>query len=343
MSRKSDKMAGAFLSGLSQAPAEAAPQAVQEEVPAAYDAYLSIDEIQSHPYNRAVDIEDESAAALRESILANGFTDRVQVLTLENARGLGVEGLGPEPYVALNCHHRLAMCRKYRPDIRTVEAVIRTFRTPLEMLYVIADYNAARPLRQSERGSQVRRLKTEVAKEIRPGEDTLSVIAGRLGKSRTLIYMLDALCDLSPSLLPWVDSGDIILRDAVDLRKLSGPAQEDLAKALAELPADLEGEERKDAVRRLISAAKGGRPVPRAAAGKKPCDLAKSVSAVRKLLPGEGESVVLPKYRKKVEPMIRNLDESLGILADWRRSCGRDYPLPAEVRKALGALLDEEK
>ena len=337
MTKKANRQAGAFLEGLSQPAPEAAFEAAAEAVDA-YDAYLSIDDIQPHPYNRTVDIEDESAAALRESVAANGFTDRVQVLTRENAEALGVTGLGPQPYVALNCHHRLAICRKYRPDIRTVEAVIRTFRTPLEMLYVIADYNAARPLKQSERADQIRRLKIEVAKELRPGEDTFSVIADRLGKSRTLVYMLDAISDLPRALMPWVDSGDIILRDAVELRKLPADAQGDLALALASLPSELEGEGRKTAVRRLLAAAKG-EPRRGAEPAKKSCDLARSLTAVRKLLPEEGDAVTLPKYRKKLEPMVRNLDESIRILADWRRSCGGEYPLPQELKAALEALL----
>lgn len=347
MAKKKANPAANFLQGLlsdepvqTPAPEPAAPAA-------AYDTVLSIDDIQNHPYNRQVDIEGEDAAQLRESILLNGFTDKVQVLTRENAEALGVEGLGPQPYVALNCHHRLAICRKLRPDILTVEAVIRSFSTQLDMLYIIADYNAARPLLTSERAKQIRRIKGEVARTLQPGEDTFTLIAKRMGKSRTMIYMLDAITELNEELLPFVDTGDVILRDAVELRKLPDEAQKKLAQGLSNLNPGLPPEGRKAAVRLLIGRAKAAeRGEDPAVSEEKPAkksaprDLAKAVQAVCRALPAEGEEVVAPRYRKTVEPMVKGMDEALSALARQRQKFPQ-HPLSDSARAALLELLKE--
>ena len=343
MAKKKANPAANFLQGLlSEEPVQETAAAMEQ--PAAFDAVLSIDDIQNHPYNRNVNIEDSDAAQLRESILVNGFTDKVQVLTRENALELGVEGLGPEPYVALNCHHRLAICRKFRPDIVTVEAVIRTFTTALDMLYVIVDYNAARPLLTSERAKQIRRIKGEVSRSIQPGEDTLTVIAKRLGKSRTLVYMLDAIYDLPEALLRFVDSGDIILREAVELRKLPGEKQDKLAQGLSGLNPDLAPEARKAAVRLLIGRVKAGdREEPEgqeepSAKKSAPRDLAKAVQAAVRALPAEGEEVIAPRYRKTVEPMVKGMDEALYALAKQRLKFSQ-HPLSDAAKAALLELL----
>ena len=343
MARKKANPAADFLQGLlSEAPVqETAP--VTQTAPAAFDTVLSINDIQNHPYNREVSIDGEDAAQLRESILINGFTDKVQVLTRENAEALGVTGLGPEPYVALNCHHRLAICRKFRPDILLVEAVIRSFSAPLEMLYTIADYNAARPLLTSERAKQIRRIKGEVARSLQPGEDTLNLIAKRLGKSRTLVYMLDAIADLPDGLLRFVDSGDIILRDAVELRKLDGEKQEKLARGLSALKPDLAPDARKAAVRLLLGRIRAGeREAPTAPPVKNavPRDLAKAVQAAVRALPGEGEEVIAPRYRKTVEPMVKGMDEAMLSLARQRLKFA-EHPLSDNVKTALRELLKD--
>ncbi len=343
MAKKKTNPAANFLQGLLNDTPEAAPVEAAPAAPMAFDAVLSIDDIQPHPYNREVNIEDESAVALKESILVNGFTDKVQVVTRENAMELGVEGLTDAPYVALNCHHRLAICRKYRPDIVTVEAVIRTYQTALEMLYVIVDYNAARPLLTSERAKQIRRIKGEVARAIQPGEDTLTIIAKRLGKSRTLVYMLDAISDMEPALLKCVDSGDVILKDAMELRKLSDEAQNRLAAAISALDAGLEGDARRAAVRSLVSRARAGEgsAAPEVPAVKKPApprDLAKAVQATLKALPQEGEELVVPKYRKRVEPMVKGMDEAILALAKQRLKYA-EHPMPDNVKTALRELL----
>ena len=345
MAKKKANPAANFLQGLlSEEPVQQA--AVTETAPAAaFDAVLSIEDIQNHPDNRDVNIDGEDAAQLRESILINGFTDKVQVLTRENAEALGVTGLGKEPYVALNCHHRLAICRALRPDIVTVEAVIRTFSSALDMLYTIADYNAARPLLTSERAKQIRRIKGEVSRAIQPGEDTLALIAKRLGKSRTLVYMLDAIADLPAALLTYVDSGDIILKEAVELRKLSEDKQEKLLAGLRSLSADLSPDARKAAVRLLLGRVKAGErgedPAgPAAQKRSAPRDLAKAVQTALKALPAEGEEVIEPRYRKTVEPMVKGMDDALLALARQRLKFSQ-HPLSDAAKTALQELLKQ--
>ena len=345
MAKKKANPAANFLQGLLSDEPVQSPAVTETPAASAFDAVLSIEDIQNHPDNRDVNIDGEDAAQLRESILINGFTDKVQVLTRENAEALGVTGLGSEPYVALNCHHRLAICRALRPDIVTVEAVIRSFTTALDMLYTIVDYNAARPLLTSERAKQIRRIKGEVSRALQPGEDTLTLIAKRLGKSRTLVYMLDAIADLPAVLLAFVDSGDIILKDAVELRKLSPEKQEKLLSGLNSLSGELTPDARKAAVRLLLGRVKAGErgeeaSEPAVQKRSSPRDLAKAVQTALKALPAEGEEVIEPRYRKTVEPMVKGMDEALYALAKQRLKFAQ-HPLSDSAKAALLELLKQ--
>lgn len=337
--KKKDAMAGAFLSTLRAPEPDAAPAEPASQTPAeSYDAFLELRDIQAHPYNREVDVDGEDAAALRESILANGFTDKVQVLTREHAEALGVEGLGPEPYVALNCHHRLEICRKYRPDVVTAECVVRYFASRLDMLYTLSDYNASRPLKMSDRAKQIRLMKPEVQQTLRQGEDTYERIAARLGKSRTLIYMLDSISAMEPELLALTDEGLLTLRQTSALRKLPPENQRALALALRAC-GEGKGPEEAAAARRKLLANPEELPREQPERAKVP-ELRKVLAGMERQLPAPDAPITVPKYRRSVLAAADSMDALLVRLADYRLRICPELALSPAAEKALRELIE---